>query len=94
MHKHGLMLTSFQVFIYISYPLHALDKSLPSSIHFNDASDSPYIVGTTYTNNDNITILVASSSPYVSRIPCVPGLLMASSCRHAKLGHYHRLSEV
>jgi hypothetical protein len=93
-HKHGLTLTSFQVFIYISYPLHALDKSLPSSTHFSDASGSPYIVGTTYTNNDNITILVASSSPCASRIPCVPGLVKASSCHHVKLGHYRRLSEV
>ena len=91
---HEPRLTSFQVFIYTSCPLRELDKSLSSFINFDDFVDSPYIAGTTYTNNDNITILVASSSPCASRIPCVPGLVKASSCHHVKLGHYRRLSEV
>ena len=80
-HKHGPTLASSLVFIYISYPLHALDKSLSSSINFNDVFNSPYIVGTTYTNIDNITILDERSSPCAGKTPCALGPLEVSSCR-------------
>jgi len=60
---HEPRLTSFQVFIYTSCPLRELDKSLSSFINFDDFADSPYIAGTTYTNNDNITILAGPSTP-------------------------------
>lgn len=81
------------MFICISYPLHALDKSLSSTINFNDVSSSPYIVGITYTNNDNITILDASPSPCVGRIPSALGRFEASFCR-VELSQLHILNEV
>ena len=62
-HRHEPRPTSSLVFIYTSYPLHVLDKSLSSFINFDDFVDSPYIAGTIYTNNDNITILDGPSSP-------------------------------
>ena len=77
-HMHGPTLTSSQEFIYISSLLHELDKSLSSVINFDDFFNSPYIAGTTYTNNDNITILAASSSPYADKTHCILNLPVLS----------------
>ena len=90
---HGPMLTSSQVFIYISSLLHELDKSLSSIINFDDFFNSPYIAGTTYTNNDNITILAASSSPCVgkTRDTLSPPELSFS---HVEFHQLHRSDEV
>jgi hypothetical protein len=90
---HEPRLTSFQVFIYTSCPLRELDKSLSSFINFDDFVDSPYIAGTTYTNNDNITILAASSSPCVgkTRDTLSPPELSFS---HVEFHQLHRSDEV
>jgi len=70
-----------------------VDKSLSSSIDFNDVSDPPCIVGTTYTNNDNITILDVRSSPCVGKIPSALGQEDLSSS-HFEFNLNHRSYEV